>query len=264
MTNERYGAFRRYPVAIFYLLAFAITWLGWAPQALHARGAFPFDSPLLGVLGGAGPTLAAVLVLLAIKGKDGPRELFAPLAWWKSSWGWWVVAFLGWFAIAAVALGVGALFGQPFGAALRFNWLALPAIFVTMLLSNVWEEIGWRGFALPRLQERHGDLTIACIMGLLWSLWHLPLYLNPASPMSELPWLGDVVFSIALTVLYTWLYNNTRGSLFFVSIFHAMSNTVAFALAESGVFVSSYGYVVGVTAALALAVVLLRGPRRFE
>ncbi|GAB4407026.1 MAG: type II CAAX endopeptidase family protein [Anaerolineales bacterium] len=264
METTRSNLVRRYPVAAFYVLAFVISWLGWFPQTLHARGIFPFDSPLFALLGGAGPTLAAVLVIWALKGKDGPRELFAPLAWWRASWGWWAFAFLGWFGIAAVALGVGALFGGRFDAVLRFNWAAVPAIFVTMLLSNVWEEIGWRGFALPRLQERYGDLAIAVIMGLLWSLWHLPLYLNPTSPMSQLPWVGDVVFSVALTVIYTWLYNGTGRSLLFVSVLHAMSNTVAFALAESGAFSSSYGFVVGVTAAVAAAIVLACGPRRFR
>lgn len=263
MENNRPNPVRRHPVAAFYVLAFAFAWLGWVPQTLHARGLFPFDSPLLSLLGGAGPTLAAVLVIWALKGKDGPRDLFAPLGRWRASWGWWAFAFLAWFGMAGVALGVGALFGHRFDAVLRFTWPALPAIFVTMLLSNVWEEIGWRGFALPRLQERHGDLAIAVIMGLLWSLWHLPLLLNPASPMSQLPWVGEVVFSIALTVIYTWLYNGTGGSLLFVSVFHAMSNTVALVLAETGVFAASYGFVVAVTAAVAAAIVLRYGARRF-
>lgn len=73
--------------------------------------------------------------------------------------------------------------------------------------SRVWEEVGWRGFALPCFQERFGDLAIALIMGVLWELWHLPLALNPASPLSGLPvWLGPL-FSISQTIIYTWLYN---------------------------------------------------------
>ena len=74
---------------------------------------------------------------------------------------------------------------------------------------------------------------------------------------------GELVFSLALTVIYTWLYRGTGGSLFFVSVFHALSNTVAFALLEAGVFVSSYPFVVGVTALVALGIVWASGPRRF-
>lgn len=70
---------KRYPVIVFYILAFVISWLGWVPPTLHARGLFPFDSSLFTLLGGAGPTLAAVIVLLMLKNKDGLRRLFASL-----------------------------------------------------------------------------------------------------------------------------------------------------------------------------------------
>ena len=58
---------RRYPVASFYILAFAISWLGWVPQALFSRGMFPLDTPLFALLGGGGPTLAAIIVTLALR-----------------------------------------------------------------------------------------------------------------------------------------------------------------------------------------------------
>ncbi len=254
---------RRHPVVLFYVLAFAFSWLGWGPQALHERGLFPFSLPLLGLLGGAGPTLAAVAVLLLLREKDGIRQLFASLFRLRASLGWYLFVFLFWFMATGVALGVGTLFGRPFPAIGGFAWWSLIPVFVTMLLSNVWEEIGWRGFALPRLQEKYTDLAITFIMGLLWSLWHLPLMLTPSSPMSGLPGYGQILFSLSLTVIYTWLYRNTGRSLFFVSVFHAMSNTVAFALVELGVFATSYLFVVGVTAAVAVAIILVHGPRRF-
>lgn len=260
---DKQSGIRRYPVVAFYILAFLFSWLGWVPQALYARGLFPFSNPLFGLLGGVGPTLAAVVVTLALREKDGIRNLFGPLFRLRAAPSWYVLVFVFWFGVAGLALGIGTLFGQPFPEIGGFPWWSLLPVFVTMLLSNVWEEIGWRGFALPRLQEKYTDLAIVFIMGLLWSLWHLPLMLDPSSPMSGLPWYGEVIFSLSLTVLYTWLYRNTGRSLFFVSVFHAMSNTVAFALAERGVFLTSYLFVVGVTTVVALAVVLMYGPRRF-
>ena len=132
-----------------------------------------------------------------------------------------------------------------------------------MLLSNVWEEVGWRGFALPRLQQKYSDLAIALGMGLIWSLWHLPLMLNPDNLMASLPWYGEIVFSLTLSVIYVWLYNQTQRSLLFVTVFHALSNTVAYILLELRVFISSYLTVVGVIFVLALAIVLVYGPKRF-
>lgn len=254
---------KRHPVFAFYILAFAFSWLGWVPQALHVRGLFPFDSPLLTLLGGSGPTLAAVIVLLLLQEKAGVRGLFAALFRVHVSPWWFVFVLSFWFVVAAIALGIGSLFGQPFPTLGGPMWSSLIPIFVTMLLSNVWEEIGWRGFALPRLQGKYTDLSVVVIMGLLWSAWHLPLMLNPASPMAALPWYGEVLFSLSLTAIYTWLYRGTGRSLFFVSVFHAMSNTVAFILMELGVFASSYLFVVGVTAIIAAAIILAYGPQRF-
>lgn len=254
---------KRYPVIAFYILAFVFSWLGWIPQTLRARGVFLFDSPLLSFLGSGGPTLAAVVVVLVLREKDGIRNLFGPLFRLRVSAWWFLFVFGFWFVVTANALGVGAIFGQAFPAVGEFAWVSLLPIFVIMLLSNVWEEIGWRGFALPRLQEKYTDLKIVFIMGFLWSLWHLPLMLNPSSPMSGLPWYWEILFSLSLTVIYTWLYVNTARSLFFVSVFHAMSNTVAFALLELGAFVSSYIFVVSVTTIVALVIILIYGPQRF-
>lgn len=255
---------RRRPVVAFYLLAFGFSWLGWLPQALHARGLFPWDSPLFSFLGSGGPTLAAVVVALALREQDGVGALFRPLWRLRAAPRWFLFAFGFWFVAAAVALGMGALLGQGFPAVGQFPWVSLLPVLIGMLLSNVWEEIGWRGFALPRLQERYPDGQIVLLMGLLWIFWHLPLLLNPTSPMAALPWYGEVVFSLSLTVIYTWLYRNTGRSLFFVTIFHAMSNTVAWALLELGVFVSSYPAVVGFTTLVALGIVLVYGVQRFE
>jgi membrane protease YdiL (CAAX protease family) len=261
-VKER-NAIRRHPVIAFYVLAFALSWLGWIPQALHARGLFPLNNPLFNLLGGIGPTLAAVIVILTLREKGGLRNLFGPLFKWRASPWWYLFAFGFWFVATGIALGIGTVFGRTFPPLSQFPWSILLPLFIAMLFSNVWEEVGWRGFALPRLQEKYGDGQIVLIMGLLWSLWHVPLLLlNPSSPMSGLPWYGEITFSLSLTVIYTWLYLNTGRSLLFVSVFHAMANTIAFALLEIGAFTSSYAFVVGVTAIFAAALMLIHGPQR--
>jgi hypothetical protein len=117
---------------------------------------------------------------------------------------------------------------------------------------------------VPHLQERCNDLTISIIMGILWSLWCLPLVLDPASSMFELAWVGEILFSLSLTVMYIWLYDNTRRSLLLVSVFHALSNTVAYGLLEMDVFLSFYPFVVGVTTVFALLIILIYGAARFS
>ncbi len=258
---------KNHPVASFYVLAFLFSWLGWVPQALQARGMFPFDHPALTILftllGGGGPTFAAIILMLILKGKSGPGELFAALGNFRAGWAWYLVAFLGMPLITAVALSAGWLFGQPLPDFAGFAWVSILPMFIGMAIWNVWEEIGWRGFALPRLQEKHSALITSIVMSILWTLWHLPLLLNPSNPMSGLALGGEFLFSFGLTVIYTWLYNNTQGSLFFVTVFHAMSNTVAAVLLDRGVFVSSYLAVVGVTFAAGVIIPLSFGAKRF-
>lgn len=255
---------KRYPVTVFYLLAFVISWLGWMPQALHGRDIFPFDSPLFNLLGAGGPTLAAVIVVWLRSGRNQVGGLFSGLGRWRVSLTNYLFALGYWFVAAGLSLALMALAGYQLPNLGKLPWLGLAPIFLAMLLSNVWEEIGWRGFALPELQKKYDDRQIALLMGLLWSLWHIPLMLTPASPMADLPWFWEVLFSLGLTVIYTWLFNQTGGSLLLVSLFHAISNTVASLMLEGGVFLSSYPFVVGVTCVTALAVLLLsRRHRRF-
>lgn len=240
------------PVLVFYLLAFCISWLGWIPQTLHARGLIPFDSLLLSLLGGSGPTLAAVIVILLSGERESLRDLFARLWRVRVAARWYAVAFGFWPLAAALALAVAVALGQVVPAFDRVSWTSVIPVFAAMLFSNVWEEIGWRGYALPRLQERWPDVLIALVMGGLGWLWHIPLMLNPASPMSQLPWFGELVFSISLSGLSIWLFRRTGDSLFFVSVFHAMANTVASVLHAAGIYESSYPFVASVTACAAL------------
>lgn len=255
---------RRHPMVAFYILAFAISWLGWVPDMLYQRGLFPFTNPLFNLLGGGGPTLAAIIVILVCGEKNGIRDLFKGLWRLRAGAGWYAVTFVFWIVVTVLALlGTRAISRQGFAAVDQLMWANIPLIFVMMLLLNVWEEVGWRGFALPRLQRHYGDLAIAFIMGILWEIWHLPLMINPTSPMAGVPWYGGLAFSICLTVIYTWLYQNTGRSLFFVSVFHALSNTAAFIMLELGAYISTYPYIVGITAIAAIVIVLIYGPQRF-
>jgi len=255
--DQKVSLFKRYPLVSFYALAFLISWIGWIPQMLYSRGIFPFDHPLFNFLGGAGPTLAAVLVSRRAWGKGGPGKLFNALLRWQISWIWYFLPVLYWGAVTAGVLLLGstaALEILPLGS---FSWNLLPAVFATMLLSNVWEEIGWRGFALPEFQKRFSDRVTALVMGLSWFLWHLPLMLDPASPMGDLPWGGEALFSLGLTVIYIWLFNQSRGSLLPVTLFHAFSNMAAFVLLELGAFESSYLWVVGAICLTAAVIVFV-------
>ncbi|GIV98820.1 MAG: hypothetical protein KatS3mg058_0224 [Roseiflexus sp.] len=123
---------------------------------------------------------------------------------------------------------------------------------VLSLFSNPWEEVGWRGFALPRLQKNHNALVATLMVGGLWGLWHLPLFFWVGNPMSNYPFLAWFIGTVAVSFVYTWLYNNTKGSLLIVTLFHVLGNT--FGVIISGVSVTALAIVYCVVAGLLVAV----------
>jgi membrane protease YdiL (CAAX protease family) len=82
------------------------------------------------------------------------------------------------------------------------------------------EETAWRGFALPRLQKNHSALSASLILGLLWGLWHIPLFLIPGSAQEAYPFIGFILLILPTSILFTWIFNHTKGSVLIAGLFH--------------------------------------------
>ncbi len=223
---------RHHPVMSFYILAFSISWAGYLPQLAHSHGFFPFESSLFFIIGGLGPAIAAFIVTWRLHDKKGLQSLIFALGKWKVNGIWHVIALflplVTWLIVLIL----------PFGVSLDVEkiiplFMVVP-IFLVNVLMNVWEEIGWRGFALPTLQSRHDAVISSLIIGFMWATWHLPLLLMKNYPMSRHPLLPFFLDTIMVSILYTWLYNHGKGSLLLVTMFHAAANTTGFML-ESGI-----------------------------
>ncbi len=104
-------------------------------------------------------------------------------------------------------------------------YMIIPAFFQILFFSVLGEEIGWRGYALPLMQKKIGPFLSSIFLGLIWGLWHLPLFWMDGNFHSDIPISLFLLQSIALALILTWLYNRTSESLFTVHIFHAASNT---------------------------------------
>jgi membrane protease YdiL (CAAX protease family) len=166
----------------------------------------------------------AILLIAVLHGKAGVRKLLRRLLMWRIGFGWWVaVVLLSTLGLGAVGLSV--LLG---GDAPDLD-VTIPVVVIMFLLfifpgSAGGEEIGWRGFALPHLQAVRSALGASVVLGLVWGVWHLPLFLLGADirPVSLFP--AWVLLTVAASVIYTWMYNGTGGSLLIVVLFHAASN----------------------------------------
>jgi uncharacterized protein len=177
-----------------------------------------------------GPLLAAKVVTIVTTGTDGMRALSRRYVQWRVGMLWYFVALFGYFLVWLAGYSVW-LAGVPLVALIAKPWLIFSsylAPFALLLVFAFGEETGWRGFALPRLQERYGPLRGTLTLGTLHGLWHMAALLVPgfvSSSTSSLPFIaGWIATAIAATVLYTWIFNNTSGSLLIAVPVHAGSN----------------------------------------
>jgi uncharacterized protein len=218
---------RKYPVTWFYILAFGISWLGMISIVLSSRGIAPFDSPyfqFLSIFYVVGPALAAAIVSQVAQGKTGVQTLLKGLIRWRVGLVWYILAVLSPMVLFTVAQVVTKLLSLPVTIAVPQVNLSPYVIFGfgVSFFANTCEEIGWRGFALPRLQKRYNALLATLIVGILWGLWHFPLVFL-AGPMSEYPFLWFISI-VTDAFMYTWIYNSTKGSILLVALFHGSLN----------------------------------------
>jgi membrane protease YdiL (CAAX protease family) len=217
---------RAFPLKYF-VLAFAFTWALWVPAALEARGLIsPLPVPAT-FLGAFGPMVAAIVVTALEGGRAGLRSLLSRIVRWRVAPVWYGVAILGPLVITlgAIALHV-VLGGQPPSLGLMIG--ALPTLVITvvymMITVALGEEVGWRGYALPALQARYSALLSSLILGVLWALWHLPVFFNPDTLYSNLPFALWLAYAVPLAVIITWLFNSAGGSVLMAIVFHAVIN----------------------------------------
>jgi membrane protease YdiL (CAAX protease family) len=246
---------RRRPIIAFFALAYGISWA----MLLVLYGLLGLPAALVILLQTLGPTLAALVMAGLLEGPAGRRRLLARVRIWRVARRWYAFALVGIPAVcvlAALAL-PGAFVGLGDASAVKLVIEFLVFMAVGFFSGPLFEEPGWRGFALPRLQAQTGALRATLVLGALWSAWHLPQYLVPewADENGGLdPTLVAtfLVMVIAIAPVMTWVFNRTKGSLLLVMLAHASIN------ASLAVFVvASSALNVGLLALGALSVLLI-------
>jgi uncharacterized protein len=237
---------KRHPLVTFFVVAYAITW------ALVPLVSVSFAFPVLGLFG---PALSAIVVTAITEGTSGVKALLGRVIHWRVGWPWYVVAAGLPFVLMLAVLGLHRLLGGTVAAGPGDP----PALIAMLALLVVGEEIGWRGFALPRLQVRFGGLGASLILGAVWAAWHL---VNATIPGLERYWYAFPAFAlfvIAQTVLFTWIANHSRGSVLLAWLFHAAINVAGSRLAF-GDGVRQWWLSAAVFGVVALIVLVVLGP----
>lgn len=225
-------------VTLFFGLAYGLTWLIWLSMILL----FP-HAKLLHPLGSLGPLLAAFLAASLTQGNTGIRNLLSTSLRWRVQWYWYLLVLAGPFLLYALAAFIVWLINgtvpqvQLFLETGEFGRLGLAYWLISILFYGFGEEVGWRGFALPRLITAGVSPVMASAgFSLIWALWHLPLFwagslLGSMSAVLIVGWYSSLLLS---SYLLTWLWQSANHSVFIVALFHGTVDIVVTTRAAEG------------------------------
>jgi membrane protease YdiL (CAAX protease family) len=246
-TAARPNFVRKYPIVLFFILAMV---LGASTISLVVRGVLPSGLALASVLSAS---IAGVIMTLVEDGKDGLRLMLRRLLIWRVGIGYWLFAFLSLVPVLLLGFLINSLFiGDLLSfASLKPTFDIVPMYIGFFIVSGLGQELGWTGFLTPRLQASYSTLASCVIRAILVGIWHLPLLLysrlqHPA--LADFPYSGWIaqygflvsmgtiilLFLLPWSIFYTWIFNNTQGSLLLVSVLHGSEIWVAYLMLGTG------------------------------
>ncbi len=222
---------RRHPLATYWLLACAISWMAVSPLVAAWAGWLGPIAPAWHWVGGLGPITAAGLITLATSGRDGLQQLWGRMTRARVGVVWWLLAVGSPLALAALAALLLRIFGHPWpdlallrGPLADPSWVANLA--AASLAYGVGEEPGWRGFALPRLQAGRSALRATLLLSVLWALWHTPFFTYRYHLGGLSSYAGFFTCFVAGALWLTFLYNSSGGSVLLAIVWHIVWNVV--------------------------------------
>lgn len=244
---------------LFFLLTFAFSWSLWIPIAVIGGEPSALLAIAIGV-GAAGPSLAGLFCTGRDEGWSGVCRVLRSLLEWRMAARWYALALGGPIAVALVAVAAHRLVvGNEAEFRVETSTILLVPIGLAagLFIGPLQEELGWRGFALPRFLDRWSSLRASLTLGAAWACWHLPLYAIDRGGQDRAPLPAFLLSVVALSVLYTWFWMITGGSLPIALLLHSATNTAAVVLLKDAR--SDFGPVIVATVlTVALAAVAAR------
>lgn len=269
-TTARRIFIHRYSIISFYILAFA---LGTGTVYLVVQGALPASLALASALSAS----IAGLIMTAIEdGSAGLKLMLRRMLIWRVGIGYWLFAIL--FLVPAFLLGsvVNPIFnGDPISFTnMQPAFDILPLFIGFFIVAGLGQELGWTGFLIPRLQARFSALTSSIIRALLVGIWHLPLFIYSRLQLPALAafpysgWIAQKGFLVAIgapfvmfllpwSIFFSWVFNNTKGSLLLVAVLHGSEIWVAYWMVRAGINPNNLDNYWGYGAVMILIVIMI-------
>ncbi len=216
---------QKHPLISFFVLTYALAF-GTTFAYIYLNPGQPSERWSIDwFLNAFSPTISALIVAWIIGGKDEVKRLLSGFTRWKVGFRWYMAALYLFLGPLTVAL-IYALLGFPTPGMVTGLTAAaiLGQVTFNVFSGPLAEEAGWRGFALPRLERRFNALVSSLILGVIWCCWHIPLYFLPGSSQQGIPFPIYLMLVVTLSIYFTWLYNNTQGSLVITTLAHLSFN----------------------------------------
>src|SRR5215217_3945341 len=215
MISRLLSVVKRHPIVTFFVLTYAIGW-----------GLIPFWTFQAG-----SPFIAALIVILLTQSISGLKQLGLRLIRWRVRWYWYVVALGMPLAVVGLIVGLNVALGASTPSLVQFSSVSTILLVFGAKLINpgdgpLGEEPGWRGFALPGLQSTLSPLVSTLILGVLVTVWHVPLLFLEEGLLRPSIIVGFLLGTMAVTFWYSWLFNHTGGSVLMTLIAHAAQGTI--------------------------------------
>jgi len=213
----------------FFLLTFLITWgIGvlaiFLPAQFQALVGELTDTSPIYFLAIAAPTISATILTFALDGWTGLGSLYERLVRWRFELKWYALVLLGIPAMGWIAARItGASPLKEANTTAEFLWL----LFYILITGPLCEELGWRGFALPRLLNRFSPFTASLILGVIWGVWHLPAFFVGGMVQAGMSLPLFLLNALLLSVFVTWVFQHTGGSVLITVLIHYMVNICA-------------------------------------
>ena len=223
----------------FFLLTFAYSWVIWIPSVLDGIGielSFSVTgySLVVVIIGAFAPMMAAITLVARESGWKGTKAFLGQVLDFRFKPVYLVIALALPVLIHAIAHYLAPTVGLnvaktlfPTGISVAPIVLAIPYLILMLVIGGGQEEFGWRGYAQEPLQGKIGVLPASLVIGVIWGIWHLPLWFMTGDLHSAYSFLAFVIMTTSISIMYAWLYNSSGKKLIVVIFFHAMNNTAA-------------------------------------
>ena len=254
-SSEHSAAERAHSLLYFFAIAYAISWPFFILAGL-------VNVAWITLPGLFGPALAGLIMANVSHGQEGLRRLLGRFRIWRISPIWLLFALF----FPATTMTVSVFLSPATSGSATYSsatqWYFIPAVFIGLFLVVVGEELGWRGYALPLLQKRWNALVSSLVLAVPWTIWHFAILTNPVAPnIGSIAGLAFVPFVFAISVIFTAVFNNTKGSLLAVLAYHASGDTAGFFLNESAI---AYDINVLITVIIAIIIVAALGQKHLS